>query len=101
MARPRIVDLQCFSAGAKGDVELGFAGVDPSDDHVILSHLRRSCLVFEPWLFRQPSGPDEEAVRDPAEPHPREGYDEVDPTDGRPVPDGHPGPGIAHATQAD
>ncbi|WP_244478064.1 MULTISPECIES: hypothetical protein [unclassified Methylobacterium] len=59
MASARSVDLHGLAAGAKGDVELGFAGVYPGNDRGIVCHLRRSCLVYEPWLFRQPSGSDE------------------------------------------
>ena len=59
MASARVVDLQRLAAGAQSDVEFGLAGVDPGCDRAIVRHLRRSCLVFELWLFRQPSGSDE------------------------------------------
>ena len=102
MASARSVDLHGLAAGAKGDVELGFAGVYPGNDRGIVCHLlvdhasstNLGCSGNHPDLMKG-------AVRDPAEPHPRTGSDELDPTDGRPVLDGHPGPGTAHATPAD
>jgi hypothetical protein len=93
-----VVDLQLLRAAIERNVELPFAGIDPSADRGTFSHLRRPFLVMRTLGSFNHPGPDEAPIAILLRKTALKAPVGIDPIDRRPSLGGHPGWAIPHGT---